>query len=51
MCPQSLLVDLDYEIKLKRRISQCEYLADALNHFIPWKSNDIELINDKEECQ
>ena len=46
VCPQSILVDSDCEIKLKRRSSQCEYLADALNTFICWKSSDIELIND-----
>ena len=34
VCPQSLLVDPNYEIKLKYRSNQYDYLADALNSFI-----------------
>ena len=51
VCPQSLLVDPDYEIKLKCRSKECEYLVDALNHFLSWKSIDTELINDIEYCK
>ena len=51
VCPQSLLVDPDYEIKLKCRSNQYEYLADALNSFIAWKKIDTELINDIEYCK
>ena len=34
VCPWLLLVDPNYEIKLKHRNNQWEYLADALNSFI-----------------
>ena len=46
VCPQSILVDPDCEIKLKHRSDRCEYLSDALNTFICWKRSDIKLIND-----
>lgn len=46
VCQQSILVYPNYEIKLKHRSNQCEYLADALNNFIAWKSSGIELIKD-----
>ena len=51
VCPQSLLVDPNYEIKLKYRSNQYDYLADALNSFIAWKSIETKLINDSEYCK
>ena len=44
MCLQSSLIYHDYEVKLKRRSNQCNYLAYGLNTFIFLKRSDIELI-------
>lgn len=49
VCPQSIVVDSDYEIKLKHRSNRCKYLAYALNTFICYKRSDIELIYDWEK--